>query len=581
MPKSAYLPFLLTAAILTLPPGRALPGEAEPTGYRAVEKHDRRVYEAVGPAVVGITCRTSPTQGFYGTGVVISGDGYVLTSTTVVPKGATNIKVFFRGSMEKKAEIVGLDEATESALIKVDAKGLRFVPLADSAKAKPGELAYTFGNPHGTLSSDDKVSFSSGFISGVYKLTQNGDYQSKYRDLVIETEAAVNPGSDGGPLIDGQGRLLGIISLGYSERRWLGVAVPVHLIAAKFEELKKMKPPERHLVPPAALRPREKAWQKAIAKVAPAVVQVFVDREEKVPAKRKGLTYPQMRAEAAKRYKMRPAGPASGVLVSAEGHILTTHYHLTGKVRRNKIKVRLADGRELAAKMLGLDAGLDLVMLKVEIGKEEGQLAPDSFVHAELAAEAKLEVGDPLAVVGRSEDLKTVTVNRGLVSAVGRGRRGVVQTSAFVNYGNTGGAAINLEGQLVGISGHVNHKSTRGLNSGIGFLTPAATVRKLYNDLAAGKVLKAPKRTFLGVGPGRGKPTVLGAYVGRVLPNSAAKKAGLKPGDTITHVDTVRVESWSGLVRQIIKRKVGDKIKFTVRRGDETLVLEAQLGSSE
>ncbi len=580
MPKAVCLPLLLFAAvILTLPPGRALPGE--PAGYRAVEAHDRRVYEAVGPAVVGITCRTSPTQGYFGTGVAVSGDGYILTSTTVVPKGATNIKVFFRGAMEKQAEIVGLDDATEAALIKVDAKGLRFVPLADSAKARPGEMAYTFGNPFGTLSSDDKVSFSSGFISGVYKLAENGDFQSKYRDLVIETEAAVNPGSDGGPLIDGQGRLLGIISLGYSERRWLGAVVPTHRIAARFEELKKKKPPDRHLVPPAAVLLREAAWQKAIAKVAPAVVQVFVGREEKVPPKREGLTYPQMRAEAAKRYKMRPAGPASGVLVSAGGHILTAHYHLTGKVNRNQIRVRLADGRELKAKMLGFDKSLDLVMLKVEIGRGEGQLAPDSFLHAELARGAKVEVGDCLTVLGRSEDLKTVTANRGMVSAVGRGRRGTVQTSAFINYGNSGGPAVDIAGNLVGVSGHVSHRSTRGLNSGIGFVTPAATIRKIYADLAAGKEVKPPRRTFLGVGPGRGKPTLLGAPVGRVLPGSAAKKAGIRPGDTITHVAGVRVESWSRLVRQITGRRAGEQVKFTVRRGNKTLEIQVTLGSSE
>jgi S1-C subfamily serine protease len=559
---------LLLPLLLTAVPSAG--GEAR--GYRAVQEHDMRIYKAVGPAVVGITCRTSPTQGYFGTGVVVSADGHILTSTTVVPKGAGSIKVFFPGAMEKKAEIAGTDEATEASLIKVDAKGLKFVPLADSAKSRPGEMAYTFGNPFGTLSADDKVSFSSGFVSGVYRLTDNGDFQSKYRDLVIETEAAVNPGSDGGPLVDGQGRLLGIISLGYSERRWLGVTVPVHRIAPKFDALKALKPPATHIRPPAPVLLREAAWQKAIARVAPAVVQVIVPRREKVPPKPTGLSYPQMRAEAGKRYKMRPAGPASGVIVSAQGHVLTAHYHLTGKIHKDKLKVRLADGRELPAKMLGFDKNLDLVMLKVE-----GPNLP----HVGLARDVKLEVGDSLAVIGRSEDLKTVTVNRGLVSARSRGRRGTVQTSAYVNYGNSGGAVVDIHGKLVGVTGHINPKSNWGQNSGIGFVSVANSIRRIFADLAAGKEVKPPPRTFLGVGPGRDNPTVLGAPVGRVLPGSAAAAAGLKPGDVITHIEGVPVESWSGLVRNIVGRKPGAVINLTVKRGGKTMQLKAKLRASQ
>ncbi len=564
----------VTAIPLTLLLLIACPGEPSSAaeGYRAVEQHDMRVYDAVRPAVVGITCRTSPTQGYFGTGVVVSADGYILTSTTVVPKGARSIKVFFSGAMEKQAKVAEIDKATEATLIKVDATRLKFVPLADSAKSKPGEIAFTFGNPFGTLSSDDKVSFSSGFVSGIYKLKDNGDFQSKYRELVVETEAAVNPGSDGGPLVDGQGRLLGIISLGYSERRWLGVAVPMHLIAPKLKALRRIKPPVQHLVPPEAVLRREAAWQRAIARLAPAVVQIDVSRAEKVPPKPKGLTYPQMRAEAAKRYKMRPAGPVSGVIVSPKGHILTAHYHLTGKIHKDKVKVRLADGREFLAKVLGYDMNLDLAMLKIEGNK---------LPYAGLTGTDDLEVGDSLAVIGRSEDLKTITVNRGLVSAKSRGRRGTVQTSAYVNYGNSGGAVVGVDGQLVGITGHINPRSTWGQNSGIGFVATVKSIRKIFDDLAAGKAVRPPPRTFLGVGPGRDRPTVLGALVGRVLPGSAAAEAKLRPGDIITHLDGHPVESWSGLVRNIIGRKPGDTIELTVKRSGKRLELKAKLRTSQ
>jgi S1-C subfamily serine protease len=570
MPRLPAYASLLITLLAAAGPAALRAGEDGAGAYAAVERHDLRIYQEVAPAVVGITCRLSPTQGYFGTGVVISADGYILTSTTVVPKGAGNIKVFFAGAMEKTAEVAGLDEGTESTLLKVDAEGLKYVPLADSAAAKPGEMAYTFGNPFGTLSSDDKVSFSRGFVSGVYKLTENGDWQSKYRDLIVETEAAVNPGSDGGPLIDGQGRLLGIISLGYSERRWLGCVVPVHLIAPKFEATRSMKPPERHLVPPEPVLRREETWQRAIAGAAPAVVQVIVPRSEKVPPRPERPTYVQQRAEASKRYRMRPAGPVSGVVVSADGRVLTAHYHLTGKVHKDQLKVRLPDGRELPAKMLGFDQNLDVALLQVETGGTP-------LTHAPLSEGVDLEIGDSLAVIGRSESLQTVTVNRGLVSAKSRGLRGTVQSSAFVNYGNAGGAVVDIRGRLVGITGQLSPKATWGQNSGIGFVATSASIRGILDDLAAGKEVKPPPRTFLGVAPGRDKATVLGATVGRVLPNSAAKDAGLRRGDVVTHIDGQPVESWSGLVRNIIGHKPGDGIKLTVQRGDQTLQLEAVL----
>ncbi len=559
-------------------PGPASAPAAKPTGTSvcsAFERQDRRVYDAVAPAVVGITCRDAK-GGFFGTGVVVSPDGLVLTSTTTVPAGAHGIRVFFMDAADKEARLIGVDAATESALIKVDGKDLPFVPLADSARARAGDRAYTFGNPFGTLSSDNKVSFSAGHVSGVYRLAENMDFQSKYRDLVIETEAAVNPGSDGGPLVDGQGRLLGIMSLGFSERRWLGAVVPVHLIAPKFEALNDVKPLAEHLKPPAEVSGSEAAWRAAIGRAAPAVVQVLVAREEKpLPRPRATLSYEQQQEELRKRYAVRPPGPASGVIVDPEGLVLTANFHVTGRIRKadEAVRVRLADGRTLPAAILGRDESLDLVMLKVDAGGEK-------LPAAELSA-GPLEVGAQIAVLGRSEDVGSVTVNRGLVSAVGRSLGRTTQISAFVNYGNLGGPAIGPDGRVVGVTGHlVEPQAQWGQNSGVGFITPAAVLREIKADLAAGKVLKPPARTFLGVSPGRDAPELLGAPVGRVLPNSPAAAAGLKAGDVITHLGDSAVEGWSGLVRNIVGHKPGDKVRLTIRRGDKVQDVEVELGKS-
>lgn len=558
------LPLLMAAA------AAAFGAERPATALAAAEAHDRRVCEAVVPAVVGITCRTA-TGAFFGTGVTVSADGFILTSTTVVPPGAARIRVFFSGTLQKEARLVGTDAETEAALIKVDAQELAFVPLADSTAARAGDPAYTFGNPFGTLSSDDKVSCSAGHLSGVYRLPENGDYQSTYSGRVLETDAAVNPGSDGGPLVDGQGRLLGILCLGFSERRWLGTAVPVDVIAPRFAALRDIRPAAERFRPPEQVSLAEAAWRAAVGRVAPAVVQVLVERDEKPPPRPpRDLNPAQQIEETKKRYEMRPAGPASGVLVSADGQVLTSWFHLTGAVR--SVKVRLADGRELPAKVLGRDEALDVVMLKAE-----GQDLPA----AGLAAEDDPEIGSALAVVGRTEDAAQVTVNRGILSAKGRGRGArLMQISAMINYGNLGGPAIDCEGRLLGVTGQLRPKSLFGQNSGVGFVASASAIRAVLADLAAGKVAKQA-RTLLGVSPGTERAEVRGAPVGKVQPNTAAAAAGLRSGDLVTAIDGVPVESWGNLVRTISARKPGDKVKLTVERKDETLELEATLGQSD
>jgi S1-C subfamily serine protease len=133
------------------------------------------------------------------------------------------------------AKVVSTDTTTESCVLQVlfeegeKKQALPFVEVADSSKARVGELAYTAGNPFHTISRDGQVAWSIGTLSGIYKIV-SADEQSHYSGLVLETDAAVNPGSDGGPLFDANGRLLGIISLCFCESRWLGTAIPVHLI---------------------------------------------------------------------------------------------------------------------------------------------------------------------------------------------------------------------------------------------------------------------------------------------------------------------------------------------------------------
>ncbi|MBI4600504.1 MAG: serine protease [Planctomycetes bacterium] len=188
------------------------------------------VYERVAPAVVGITARRGLTESYFGTGTIIDPKGLVLTSVTVVPKEAWNIRVYLRGGEILPAKSVLQNEEKELSLIRIQAKAPRadlpHVVLGDSSAARVGEPALSLGNAFRSIESDDQVSVGEGIVSGLYTVGPTLS-ESKYSGRVIETSAHLNNGMDGGPLVDGSGALLGILCLNYSRSRWLGTAIPV------------------------------------------------------------------------------------------------------------------------------------------------------------------------------------------------------------------------------------------------------------------------------------------------------------------------------------------------------------------
>jgi S1-C subfamily serine protease len=179
---------------------------------------------------VGITCRRG--ERFTGTGTIIDPSGLILTSTTVVPRDAVEIKVYLRGGRELEGKLVTVREEKELSLIRIRAamasKGHDYIPLGDSSRARVGGLALTLGNAFESIEDDDQVTLGQGLISGLYEITgADGAFESKYQGPVIETSAPLNGGMDGGPLLDREGRLIGLLSLAYSKNRWLGTAVPI------------------------------------------------------------------------------------------------------------------------------------------------------------------------------------------------------------------------------------------------------------------------------------------------------------------------------------------------------------------
>lgn len=263
-------------------------------------------------------------------------------------------------------------------------------------------------------------------------------------------------------------------------------------------------------------------------------------------------------------------GSGSGVIIASNGYIITNN-HVIDKA--DKIEVVLDDKRKYEAKLVGTDPTTDIALLKVEA---------DGLPTVRYGNSDDLQVGEWVLAVGNPMNL-TSTVTAGIVSAKGRNINilrtsarqdmsieSFIQTDAAVNPGNSGGALVNLNGDLVGINTAI--ASQTGQFAGYSFAVPSAIVSKVVDDLLKfGEV----QRALLGASiqeidanfaKENNIKTLNGVYVAGVSENSGAEEAGLKPGDVITAVNDVRVGKSSQLLEQIARYRPGDKVKVSYVR---------------
>ncbi|RAP31905.1 protease [Candidatus Marinamargulisbacteria bacterium SCGC AG-414-C22] len=271
-------------------------------------------------------------------------------------------------------------------------------------------------------------------------------------------------------------------------------------------------------------------------------------------------------------------GIGSGVIVSTDGHILTNH-HVIDKAA--ELSVRLSDGREFEASIVGTDPKTDLALLKISPKK--------NLPVIELGESDQLKVGDWAIAIGNPFGLQgTVTV--GIIS--GLGRAGVVdtdnyasfiQTDAAINPGNSGGALLNIDGELIGINTAIFSRS--GGYMGIGFAVPVNTAKRVMEDLLLyGNV----QRGLLGVSIQPINDAVMeeynlrsrdGALVVDVEPNSSADQAGIKRGDVIIKLGNKKITDFLSLRSEISELRVGDVSTITViRKGRQKTLSFVLLG---
>ncbi len=277
----------------------------------------------------------------------------------------------------------------------------------------------------------------------------------------------------------------------------------------------------------------------------------------------------------------------SGVIVSDDGYIVTNNHVID---EASEIKVTLSNKKTYTAKLIGSDPSSDLAMLKIE---EKG-LPFILYGNSDM-----VKIGQWVLAVGYPLNLET-TVTAGIVSAKSRSlglnaRRSntpiesFIQTDAAVNQGNSGGALVNTNGELVGIVSAI--ASPTGAYAGYSYAIPVNIVKKIINDLLQYGTVQ---RAYLGVSylpdnvPSSEKEKIgfkegIGVFVREVSKDGAAANSGLKEGDYITKINGVRVVSGSEMVEQVAGYKPGDKITITYQRqGKEynsTITLKNKSGS--
>ncbi len=323
----------------------------------------------------------------------------------------------------------------------------------------------------------------------------------------------------------------------------------------------------------------EISFADIVEKVSPSVVSIHT---EQTVARRSGLP------EGFEQFFGRRDGfrmpdeeqiqqaQGSGFFIDAKGHIVTNNHVIEDA---EEIKVRLSDGREFIAELVGTDPDTDLAVLKVDAG---------NVPYVKFSQNVNLRVGDFVVAVGNPFGLGG-TVTSGIVSAIGRDTgmfgsayQNFIQIDASINRGNSGGPTFDLKGNVVGVNTAIFSPS--GGSVGIGFAIPSDTAMNVVNQLIENGSVT---RGFLGVNIRNLEPEMAmaldlkdtkGALVLEVNPGSPADKAGLQDGDVVVAFDGKTVTTASELTRVVGNTKPGINTATKIIRNGKTQTVMVKLG---
>ncbi len=323
------------------------------------------------------------------------------------------------------------------------------------------------------------------------------------------------------------------------------------------------------------------AFAKVFEVVAPSVVIIEVSKKvDNETSALEDLFFQGSPDESNPRHPQRDVQPiqseGSGFIVRPDGYILT-NFHVVEAA--DKIDVKMKDGREFSAKVVGTDEKTDIAVIKID--------AKD-LPFAELGDSDAVRVGQFAFAIGAPFKLD-YTFTYGVISGKGRSKllptsgysiSDYLQTDASINPGNSGGPLCDIDGKVIGMNTLIN-----GINRGLGFAIPINMAREIGDELIAGKKITRPwlgiRIETLGDDPGIRdlfKGIDKGVVVRTIEADAPAYKSDLRPFDVITQVDANAVTTDSQLQHEILKKKIGQKVELTVWRKGQTLKVPVTTG---
>jgi len=323
-------------------------------------------------------------------------------------------------------------------------------------------------------------------------------------------------------------------------------------------------------VQPVALSPAAGpgSYAAAARRATPAVVSITASKAPARDARSADPWFQFFFGDRAQQPQQPQTGLGSGVIVSADGYLLTNNHVIENA---DDIEVQLADGRQAKARLVGTDPDSDLAVLKVELER----LPTVAFGNAD-----QVQVGDVVLAIGNPFGVGQ-TVTSGIISALGRNQLGIntfenfIQTDAAINPGNSGGALVDVAGNLLGINTAIYSRS--GGSLGIGFAIPVSTARLVMEGLIRdGQVT----RGWIGVEPRDLTPEIAqtlnlpikeGVLITGVLQSGPASAGGLRPGDVVVKVAGTPVANTTQLLNAVAALRPQASAVIGVQRGDSTI----------
>ncbi len=371
-------------------------------------------------------------------------------------------------------------------------------------------------------------------------------------------------------------------------RIWLIFAQTATIVLAIFFVVSTLRPDVLSLRPrgeivtvreaaPVVDNDRPDSYSKAAEIAMPAVVNIFTSKEVNEPV-HPFMDDPAFRKFFGEQFESKPrrrSSLGSGVIVSANGYILTNHHVVEAA---DEVEVALVDGRKAKASLIGSDPETDLAVLKVNL---------NNLPAITLGQSEQVKVGDVVLAVGNPFGVGQ-SVTMGIVSALSRSRVGIntfedfIQTDAAVNPGNSGGALTDTSGNLIGINTAIYSRS--GGSLGIGFAIPVHSAKQIMEQIIqSGSVV----RGWLGVSmqdltedlaESFGMDNLNGSLIANVLRDGPADKAGIKPGDIIIAVEGKAMKSTSELLKAVAALPPGNTVDVTIIRGKQEKSISVNVG---